>query len=139
LIEYVDRVIQRVKNVGEKDMRENWANCMDKFSNHYVWHSKDKEFSQKPRLEQMQGRLKEMQDRRRRLIKYLYKREERLGEFESGYSEQIEKKSGIVEKFSGAQLEELLRTSTKNVAQEVVQTLIPPGSENGLLVLLERA
>ena len=80
-----------------------------------------------------------MQERRRRLIKYLYKREERLGEFESGYSEQIEKKSGIVEKFSGAQLEELLRTSTKNVAQEVVQTLIPPGSENGLLVLLERA
>lgn len=64
----------------------------------------------------MESRLKEMQDRRRRLIKYLYKREEKLDQFESGYKEQVEKKSAIVEKFSGEQLEELLRTSTKNVA-----------------------
>jgi len=56
-----------------------------------------------------------MQDRRRRLIKYLYKREEKLDQFEAGYKEQVTKKSQIVDKFSGEQLEELLTTSTKNV------------------------
>jgi len=53
LIEYVDRVIQRVNQYNSRDLREEWTSCMDKFSNHYVWHSKDKEFQEKPRVEQM--------------------------------------------------------------------------------------
>lgn len=36
-------------------------------------------------LERLEGRLKEMQERRRRLIKYLYKKEGKLDEFEEGY------------------------------------------------------
>lgn len=44
LIEYVDRVIHRVKGFPQRELRDEWTSCMDKFSNHYVWHSKDKEF-----------------------------------------------------------------------------------------------
>jgi hypothetical protein len=57
-----------------------------------------------------------MQERRRRLIKYLYKKDGKLHEFEEGYNLSIGKKSAIIKKFSSSQLEDLLRTSTKNVA-----------------------
>ncbi len=74
----------------------------------------------------LQGRLNEMQERRRRLIKYLYKKEGKLADFEDGFQASIQKKQSIIKKFSSVQLEDLLRTSTKNVAQEVVSSLIPP-------------
>ena len=57
-----------------------------------------------------------MQERRRRLIKYLYKKEGKLEEFEEGFKQSIQKKTQIIKKFSSVQLEDLLRTSTKNVA-----------------------
>ena len=74
-----------------------------------------------------------MQERRRRLIKYLYKKEGKLAEFETGFQQSIQKKSTIIKKFSSIQLEDLLRTSTKNVAQEVVSSLIPPQGGLGVL------
>jgi len=37
----------------------------------------------------------------------------------------IRKKEDVINKFSCLQLEDLLNNSTKNVAQEVVQCLIP--------------
>jgi hypothetical protein len=57
-----------------------------------------------------------MQERRRRLIKYLYKKEGKLSEFEEGFQQSIQKKTAIIKKFAAVQLEDLLRTSTKNVA-----------------------
>jgi hypothetical protein len=57
-----------------------------------------------------------MQERRRRLIKYLYKKEGKLEDFEQEFQKSIQKKSTIIRKFSSLQLEDLLRTSTKNVA-----------------------
>jgi hypothetical protein len=65
----------------------------------------------------------------------MYKKEGRLAEFEEGFQVSIQKKLSIIKKFSHIQLEELLRTSTKNVAQEVVSSLIPP--QGGLGVLAE--
>jgi ribosomal protein S15P/S13E len=50
-------------------------------------------------LERLEGRLKEMQERRRRLIKYLYKKEGKLDEFEEGYQQSINKKNSIIKKF----------------------------------------
>jgi hypothetical protein len=64
----------------------------------------------------LEGRLNEMQERRRRLIKYLFKKEGKLHEFEEGFKQSIGKKSTIIKKFTSIQLEDLLRTSTKNVA-----------------------
>jgi hypothetical protein len=80
-----------------------------------------------------------MQERRRRLIKYLYKKEGRLHEFEEGYKQSIAKKSTIIKKFTSMQLEDLLRTSTKNVAQEVVSSLIPSNGGMGVLADIERS
>ena len=86
----------------------------------------------------LQGRLNEMQERRRRLLKYLYKKEGKLAEFEEGFHQSISKKSAIIKKFSSVQLEDLLRTSTKNVAQEVVSSLIPPQGGMGTLADLQQ-
>lgn len=41
-----------------------------------------------------------MQERRRRLIKYLYKKEGKLNEFEEGFQQSIKKKSAIIKKFN---------------------------------------
>ena len=50
----------------------------------------------------LEGRLTEMMERRRRLIKYLYKKDGKLHEFEEGYNQSISKKSSIIKKFSSA-------------------------------------
>lgn len=57
-----------------------------------------------------------MTERRRRLIKYMYKKDNQLGRFEGDYPVTIAGKSDVTCKFSTTQLEELLFNSTKNVA-----------------------
>lgn len=41
-----------------------------------------------------------MQERRRRLIKYMYKKEGKLQDFEEGFAQSIQKKFTIIKKFS---------------------------------------
>lgn len=65
-----------------------------------------------------------MTDRRRRLIKYMYKKEDNLEKFEAEYPLTVKAKAEVTNKFSTVQLEELLWNGTKNVAQEVVMCLI---------------
>ena len=84
----------------------------------------------------LSNRLSEMTDRRRRLIKYMFKKDNKLDQFESQYPVTIKKKDEVIHKFTSLQLEELLNNSTKNVAQEVVTCLIPKKGE-GVLVTLE--
>lgn len=72
------------------------------------------------------------------MIKYLYKKEGKLNEFEEGFKQSISKKSTIIRKFTSIQLEDLLRTSTKNVAQEVVSSLIPQTGGIGVLADVDR-
>ena len=122
-------------------LQDQWKKAIEKFITHYVWHSQDKRKLDEPLLgmiERLEGRLHEMQERRRRLIKYLYKKEGKLDEFEEGFHQSISKKSTIIKKFSSIQLEDLLRTSTKNVAQEVVSSLIPPQGGLGVLSQVEK-
>ncbi len=64
----------------------------------------------------LSNRLSEMTDRRRRLIKYMYKKENRMDQFEEQYPETIRRKDEVIHRFSSFQLEELLNNSTKNVA-----------------------
>lgn len=66
-----------------------------------------------------------MTERRKRLIRYLHKKEGNAFSLETDYPALIEAKSEVVSKFSCSQLEELLFNSTKNVALEVVLLLIP--------------
>jgi hypothetical protein len=76
-----------------------------------------------------------MKERRKRLVKLNYKKEGRLSDFEHGFKTIVLKKNQVIRKFSNAQLENLLKTSTKNLAQEVVTCLMP--YNKGLGVLLE--
>ena len=122
--------MNQLKVMGDESLLQDlWKKAIEKFITHYVWHSQDRRKVEGPMIgiiERLEGRLHEMQERRRRLIKYLYKKEGKLDEFEEGFHQSISKKSTIIKKFSSIQLEDLLRTSTKNVAQEVVSSLIPP-------------
>ncbi len=142
LIEYVDRLMNQLKVMGDENLlQDQWKKAIEKFITHYVWHSQDRRKVDGPMIgiiERLEGRLHEMQERRRRLIKYLYKKEGKLEEFEEGFHQSISKKSTIIKKFSSIQLEDLLRTSTKNVAQEVVSSLIPPQGGLGVLAQVEK-
>lgn len=85
----------------------------------------------------MKNRQTEMQDRRRRLLRYLFKKENKDGSFDPFYQDSIYKKNLVISKFHNQQLEELLRSSTKNVALEVVSCLIPQDKE-GILTNIEK-
>lgn len=44
----------------------------------------------------MEQRLTEMVERRRRLIKYMFKKEDKLDQFEESYTESIHKKNLVI-------------------------------------------
>ena len=109
LIEYVERLIQEISSFEEKeDLKPSWRTSIEKFITHYVWHSQDAQQDKikhgqrqsTPFSVRLNGRLTEMQERRRRLIKYLYKKEGKLHEFEQGFKDSIAKKQAIIKKFS---------------------------------------
>ena len=39
LIEYVERLMNEIKNVNDNDLKVSWKNQIEKFITHYVWHS----------------------------------------------------------------------------------------------------
>ena len=41
LIEYVERLMNEIKNVNDNDLKVSWKNQIEKFITHYVWHSQD--------------------------------------------------------------------------------------------------
>lgn len=177
LIEYVARLMIAVKSIKENMLRPVWKNQIEKFIKHYVWHSSDTRRAENNKLwQRLESRLIEMKERRKRLLKSLYKKENpqhvtmtlvpatnsgggsggpsngvnasgqkqqgmhptltQAGQidFEKEYEHKEEQKNVIIQGFSAAQLEEMLRTSTKNVAYEVISCLI---ESNGRGVLTE--
>jgi len=126
LIEYVHRLISALSLIPEDSLSADIKLAIDKFVLHYVWHSKDPAnkssiFTLKGRL---QTRYEEMRQRRKRLVKSIYKREGKLNIFEESYKKMAQQKMKVLKNFNGNKLEEMLKTSTKNVAQEVVSILI---------------
>jgi len=86
----------------------------------------------------LENRLNEMLERRRRLLKMLFKNEGRLNMFHEQYPDIVQRKKEVIEKFDSKELEHLLSNSTKNVAQEVVGCLIP-GKGKGILHEIEQS
>ena len=126
LIEYVQRIINALAVVSENSLSNDILTSIEKFINHYVWHSKDPVI-ENPTIslrERLLTRYEEMRQRRKRLVKSIYKREGKIDTFESSYKKMTQQKLSVLKNFSGAKLEEMLKTSTKNVAQEVVSILI---------------
>lgn len=127
LIEYVSRLILGLKKLPSGSTTTSEATgVVELFINYYVWHTPDLKKS-KPAAtiwQRLEARLNEMKDRRKRLVKSVYKKEGRLGEFEKGYEKITQQKQKVLAGFESKRLEEMLRTSQKNVAQQVVAILI---------------
>jgi hypothetical protein len=132
LIEYVARLMIAIKSIREKLLRQSWKHCIDKFIKHYVWHSSDTRRRENNKLwQRLESRLIEMKERRKRLLRSLYKKEVSNGRtqkgkdevnaaFEKEYEVKEQQKNVIIQALSALELEDMLRTSTKNVAHEVV-------------------
>lgn len=126
LIEYVQRIINALDIITESSLSTNITSSIEKFIHHYVWHTKDP-IIENPTIslkERLLTRYEEMRQRRKRLVKSIYKREGKIDTFEPSYKKMTQQKLSVLKNFSGTKLEEMLKTSTKNVAQEVVSILI---------------
>lgn len=141
LIEYVQRMINALSMLSEEALTPDIRLAIDKFILHYVWHNKDPA-SEKPTAslkDRLTVRYEEMRQRRKRLVRSIYKREGKLDLFEASYKKMTQQKMAVLQNFDGRKLEDMLKTSTKNVAQEVVSILINHSRElsYGLLPDLE--
>lgn len=126
LIEYVQRILNALALVSEDNLSADIRLGIDKFILHYVWHSKDPAV-ENPNIslsERLQVRYEEMKQRRKRLVRSILKREGKLDSFEANYKKLSQQKMTVLKNFNGNKLEDMLKTSTKNVAQEVVSILI---------------
>lgn len=116
-----------------------------KFITHYVWSSKDK--ANKPYWERLQNRYSEMVSRRRKLLKSIVKKEltsegiinpmDKNDEIEIRIGDKEDKKQSMLKNFNVSYLVEMLNSSIKSVAREVVSTLVKPGCA-GTLQILEK-
>ena len=149
IIEYVTRLMKTFSSnkIREENLTVEQTQKIEKFITHYVWYAQDKgdKESDKEKGAMQQGslkmrlenRLNEMLERRRRLLKMLFKNEGRLNVFHEQYPDIVKRKKEVIEKFDSKELEHLLSNSTKNVAQEVVGCLIP-GKGKGILNEIEQ-
>ena len=86
LIEYVNRLMVAVRSMKESSLKSAWRNSIEKFITHKVWHSSDMRRADNNRLwQRLESRLIEMRERRKRLIKSIYKKEGRTFDFDKEY------------------------------------------------------
>ena len=76
--------------------------------------------------------MNEVKERRKRLLKILYKKEGRLSDFEHGYKTLVARKAQAAKKYTNEQLESMLKsqvTSVSNqnltISPEIVLCLLP--------------
>lgn len=78
LIEYVSRLMIALKSIRDSAIKQQWKSAIEKFIKHYVWHSSDTRRAENNKLwQRLESRLIEMKERRKRLLKSLYKKEGR--------------------------------------------------------------
>jgi hypothetical protein len=81
LVEYCDRLMTVLKSISESQVKETWKTQIDNFIGHPIWHTKDAILDTIPRpvlWTRLETRLNEMKQRRKRLVKLMYKKEGRL-------------------------------------------------------------
>jgi predicted transcriptional regulator len=143
LIEYVDRLIKKVSLENEVGKTE--ISKIENFITHYVWHNED--LTRAPIKDRLQNRLGEMILRRKKLLKNMCKKEIVVGS-SSGkdgivpiaqmIEEREQQKSTLLSTFSISYLEEMLKSTTKSIARDVVSTLTPSDAP-GVLLCIEKA
>ena len=121
LIDYVERLTDLLKGIKEPLLKPTWSHSIERFVSHEVWCSRQPHTKL---WQQLERRLIEMKERRKNLRKDALKTKEE-------YQKQI-----IIKGFTVPQLEEMLRSSTKNSPCVVVNCLIPPSGSGVLSNLL---
>lgn len=119
LMEYIARLMHTLKTLTPTQVRQSWRKAIEKFVTHYVWLTGDSRRTDNELWQRLEARLIEMKERRRRLLAASGSKPS-----DAEFDGKEEQKLSIIRGFSASQLEEMLRTSTKNVAQEVVSCLI---------------
>lgn len=114
IMEYLERLINLLQSLSEKMLLSRWKRSLEKFIGHYVWVSTRK--TNGKLWMRLQSRLIEMRERRKKLILSM-KRSRHL-------DLKDEKKASYLKGLSAEQLENLMKTSTKNVALDVVNCLL---------------
>ena len=121
-MEYCERLIQSLKQNQESFLKQLWKMALDTFINHPAWSqnlsgessgggltssttagsSSTHQISLfKPSyVSRMDQRVQEMKERRKRLIKILFKKEGRLSEYEAGYKTVIQRKQQVVKRYT---------------------------------------
>ena len=104
LIEYVSRLVKSLSTLQEDLVHTQQIDRMEKFISHYVWHmpdihregATDQGLNSNLMKTRLNNRLTEMTDRRRRLIKYVFKKENKQEQFEAQYPVMIKRKDEVI-------------------------------------------
>jgi len=130
-----------MKEVPEVQGSEEIENQIENFIAHYVWHNDD--YPKKSFWRRLENRLNEMLTRRKKLLKNMTKKELKGTSDEANDEviasmiiEKEKKKAGLLANFKVSYLENMLNSSTKSVARDVVSTLIDPNHNEGALLKL---
>jgi len=113
LMEYIARLMHALRAIKDDLLKATWRRSLERFIVHHVWHTNDiRRSSNNAMWQRLESRLIEMKERRRRLLENIYRK--RKLEYDVEKTE--EQKEIIIRGFSSVQLEDMLKTSTRNVA-----------------------
>ena len=152
LIEYCQRLKHALKKIPDAKLRPVQQAQLIRFITHYIWQMPDKvDINAKGTVQsshssvipvsfwvRIQNRIKEMKERRKKLIRIQLKSQSNQREPNTAeYTALIKRKHEVLKKFDSTKLESTLRESTKSAALELVLTLLPDTSKHGILIDLE--
>jgi hypothetical protein len=121
LIEYLSRVLHAARSITTERLKPEWRVSLDKFVNHSIWQSIC------PALPHTMGLLQRLEAR-------VVEMKERRKQSESALKDPVtymNQKNQVVRGFSAQQLENMLKSSSKSVAKDIMSSLFIEG--NGIL------
>jgi len=109
LVEYISRLICALMALPEQAIKTSWKAAIESFLSHSVWKKSNSVLEGHCSLwQRLEGRLQEMRGRQMRQRSY----------------DPADSSKAVISGFSSFQLEDMLKTATRNVAREVVQPLL---------------
>jgi Tubulin-tyrosine ligase family len=113
LIEYLSRVLHACKSVTLECLKNDWKHALEKFVSHYIWQNISAPMNNNINIfQKLELRIIEMKDRRKKA--------------DSNYKDHISyqsQKHSVVRGFSALQLENMLKSSSKSVAKDIMSCL----------------
>ncbi|CAG9317785.1 unnamed protein product [Blepharisma stoltei] len=124
LICYVSRVIDLIKTIPEERLRKEWKKSIDKFICHHAWENPEAHKAG-TLLQKLEVRLSEMKEMKRKKVYSASSQPDS----ENDMLEEV--RNQTIGKCSIIQLEEMLKSSSNTIAQDIVSCIV--GRERGLL------